>query len=88
MTPIVYVSNSGVNVMAWSPYRSGVTQFVRDNPGCCKLDVARHLALRCNPTKLYRIVNTAIRHGWIYAIRCGGRYYLYVADQQITPSDT
>ena len=66
--------------MAWSKYKDRVIAFVLDNPGCCKMDVARHVtycALR-SPNKQYYIVNTAIRHGWIEAVRIGGRYKLYV----------
>ena len=69
--------------MAWSPYKERIVSFVRANPGCCKLDVAR----RCTrsqlrtPSKQYYIVNTAIRHGWIRAEKLGNRYSLTVPDR-------
>jgi hypothetical protein len=68
--------------MAWSPYKESVINFVRNNPGCCKYDVASYVTyngLR-NPSKQYYIVNTAIRNGWIEAERRGNRYYLTVED--------
>lgn len=66
--------------MAWSPYKEMVISFVRNNPGCCKYDVAAYCTynkLR-NPSKQYYIVNTAINNGWINAIRKKNRYKLYV----------
>jgi hypothetical protein len=67
---------------AWSPYRDTVVAYVRSHPGCCKLDVARHVTRdpRRNPSKQYYVVETAIRNGWIVAYYTGGRYLLYVPD--------
>jgi hypothetical protein len=53
--------------------------FVIANPGCSKLDLAKHLTrnpLR-SPTKQYSLVNAQIRRGYIKAIRRGNRYSLY-----------
>lgn len=64
--------------MAWSPYKERVISFVRNNPGCCKYDVAAYCTknpLR-RPNKQYYIVDTAIRNGWIKATRKGNRYSL------------
>jgi len=67
---------------AWSPYRDMVVAYVRAHPGCCKLDVARHVTRdpRRNPSKQYYVVETAIRNGWIVAYYTGGRYLLYAPD--------
>jgi len=67
---------------AWSPYRDIVVSYVRSHPGCCKLDVARHVTRdpRRTPSKQYYIVETALRHGWIVGIYAGGRYLLYTPD--------
>lgn len=55
-------------------------EFVKNNPGCSKLDVAKHCTYNClrNPSKQYYIVNTAIKNGWIRATFKSGRYYLYL----------
>ena len=63
---------------AWSPYKDSVINYVREHPGCCKYDVAAYVARRCSPNKLYYIVNTAIRNGWIVAEKIGNRYSLTV----------
>jgi hypothetical protein len=74
--------------MAWSPYKYTVIDYVRRNPGCCKYDVARHVARRCNPSKLYYIVNTAIRNGWIVSGgRNGNRYELYPSEDEKTQDE-
>jgi hypothetical protein len=67
---------------AWSPYKEKVVAFVRANPGCCKMDVLRHVTYspRRVPNKQSYIVETAIRHGWIVAFKAGGRYRLYTHD--------
>lgn len=65
---------------ASSKYKNRVIQFVKNNPGCCKYDVAKHCTynIRRDPSKQYYIVNTAIKHGWIKATKKSGRYYLTV----------
>lgn len=72
--------------MAWSPYKDSIINFVLQNPGCSKYDVARYCtrnSRRC-PSKQYYIVNTALRNKWIVSERVGNRYKLYVfSDYQI-----
>jgi hypothetical protein len=70
------------NRRAWSPYKEKVVAFVRANPGCCKLDVERHVTRnpRRSPAKQAYIVATALRHGWIVGFKVGGRYLLYTPD--------
>jgi hypothetical protein len=67
---------------AWSPYKEKVVAYVRANPGCSKLDVARHVTRSPwrGPTRQYYIVNTAVRNGWILAFWAGGRYLLFTPD--------
>lgn len=69
--------------MSWSPYKETVIAYVEKNPGCCKLDVARHVTkqVRCNPSHQYYIVNTAIRNNWIEAKKQGNRYILNVPNK-------
>jgi hypothetical protein len=71
--------------VAWSPYKDAVVNYVRQHPGCCKLDVARFVTHnpQRNPSKQYDIVNTAIRHGWIKAVRRGVRWSLYVPGDKV-----
>ena len=66
--------------MAWSPYKNRVIEFVRENPGCCKMDVANCCtrSWRRDPSRQYHIVNTAIRNGWIRAVKHSDRYELFV----------
>lgn len=73
--------------MAWSPYKQTIIDYVAKHPGCTKLDVACHVTRhpRRTPSKQYSIVNTAIRHGWIMAVRHGNRYALYVPDDEREP---
>lgn len=61
-----------------SIYAHTVVAYVAANPGCSKWDVARHVTYRRNPSKSYHIVNTAIRHGAIRAVRLGNRYSLSI----------
>lgn len=66
-----------------SPYADIIVSYVREHPGCCKWDVARHVARACHPSKLYYLVNTAIRYGAITAHRtASGKYQLFVEDSQ------
>jgi len=67
---------------AHSPYKDTVISYVRSHPGCCKLDVARHVTRspQRTPSKQYYIVETALRHGWIVGIYAHGRYLLYTPD--------
>jgi hypothetical protein len=67
---------------AWSPYKEKVVAYVRANPGCSKLDVARHVTYcpRRSPNRQYYIVNTAVRNGWIVAVWARCRYLLFTPD--------
>ena len=56
-------------IMAWSPYKNQIIEFVRENPGCCKYDVAVAVTYRRNPSKSYHIVNTALKNKWIFACK-------------------
>ena len=67
--------------MAHSPYTEMAVGYVARNPGCCKYDLARFLARRCHPSKLYYLVNTQIRLNNILAMPAGNRYYLFVNDK-------
>ena len=69
--------------MAHSPYTNRAVSFVERNPGCCKYDLASYLRKnpRLNPSKLYRLVNTQIRLGYLVAIHRGNRYELFTAQQ-------
>ena len=66
--------------MAWSPYKQTVINFVRENPGCNKYAVAKHVTRsgRRDPSKQYYIVNTAIRNKWIKAVRNANQFALFV----------
>lgn len=68
---------------AWSPYKDSVIAYVQRNPGCCKWDVANYVARKCNPSKLYYIVNTAIKNKWILAFNHGNRYALFTPEQMM-----
>lgn len=66
--------------MGFSPYKDYVVNFVTNNPGCCKLDVAKHVSGRRNPSLSYGIVNTAIKNRWIYAQKNkNGSYSLFTS---------
>lgn len=68
----------------YSPYKESVINFVSNNPGCCKWDVASYCTrnpLRC-PSKQYYIVNTAIKNGWIVARFVGNRYELTIPEDR------
>lgn len=62
-----------------SPYAEQVVNYVANNPGCTKADVARHVTYRRHFSRSYPIVNTAIRCGNLRAEYAHGRYALYVA---------
>jgi hypothetical protein len=68
-----------------TPYKNAIVGYVARNPGCTKFAVARDVvARRCHPSKVYRVVNTAIRHGWIRAEKINAsRYALYPVDQPV-----
>lgn len=53
--------------MAWSPYKDTIITYVKNFPGCSKYTVASRIARYCNPSKMYHPINTAIKHGWIFA---------------------
>lgn len=69
--------------MAYSPYTNRAVEFVKNNPGCTKWDLAQYLTyhpLRC-PSKQYYLVNTQIRLGNIEAKWCKNHYELYVKEK-------
>ena len=67
--------------MAHSPYTERAVAYVAAHPGCCKYALARHLARRVHPSRLYRLVNTQIRLKNIVAVRDGRQWRLYLPDR-------
>ena len=68
--------------MAWSPYKDRIINYVENNQGCSKWDIASlctRSARRC-PSKQYYIVNTALNNGWIEGHFSGGRWHLYTPE--------
>lgn len=54
--------------------------FVRDNPGCCKLPVAEHAGANGSRRYGYAVVDRAIKAGLLEVASVkGGRYALYAA---------
>jgi len=75
--------------MAWSKYKNSIINYVENNPGCSKWEVASlctQSSRRC-PSKQYYIVNTALRNGWIYGYMAKGQYRLYTGDYIATLPD-
>lgn len=65
--------------MAWSKFKDRIVNYVENNPGCSKWEVASlctRSSRRC-PSKQYYVVNTALRNGWIEGHFSGGRWHLY-----------
>lgn len=70
--------------MAWSPYKDQIIEFVSENPGCCKYDVAVAVTYRRNPSKSYHIVNTAIKNKWIFACQnTDNSYSLFATKKEL-----
>ena len=70
--------------MSYSPYTKKAVSFVKNNPGCSKMDLASHLtycSMR-NPSKQYYLVNTQVRLGNIVALRARGRYFLFTPEDE------
>lgn len=68
--------------MAWSPYKDRIINYVENNQGCSKWELASlctKSGRRC-PSKQYYIVNTALRHGWIEGYFSSGRWHLYTPE--------
>lgn len=63
----------------YSPYSEKAIFYVQTHPGCCKMDLAKHLTRKFgyDPSKLYRLVNYQIKVGNILAVRKGKQYYLF-----------
>lgn len=62
--------------MPWSPYKDLIIAYVKEHPGCTKMDVARHISYQHKyGDKMYHAVNTAIRNGWVKSIKTSSGTY-------------
>lgn len=70
------------------PRMAEVVSFVRANPGSCKAEVRRALALYPNPWGGHDTIERAINRGHIAALKVSsGRVFLFAPESDIRPAD-